>query len=388
MDFQFDIQTMIYLFIFGNLFIALLITAYRFHSHKDIATTMFIQSKWLQVLYWCSILIWDYVPHFLSIPLSNALILGGGCLEIISLLMMMGMMGRKVKLYYLAITVCSTISFCIIAVFFNHSSLRIASASLWVIMFVIYPAHYLTTNKDGSPLQRMLGLLYYCFAAIMLVRTAVALIGETEMNVFTANLAQHLYYLGMYLLLTLGTAGFILLSNESSYETLKRIATYDEMTGILSRRAFIVEAHLKLARAAKKMDYVTLLLMDLDHFKKVNDTYGHDAGDRVLKAFALTTQSQLGNGDLFGRVGGEEFAVLFCGLDEESSEHKAEILRKAVMNSFQQEIPIRYTVSIGMITVLPTSNTPLDALYKLTDKALYRAKQEGRNRVVRAKWLG
>lgn len=383
MNFQLDIRTLVYLFIFGNLFILLLITNYRSNASKDIASIRFIRSKWLQLLFWCSLLLWDFVPHYLSIPISNLLMLSGCYLEMTALLMMMGQMGRRVKLYYLVLIVCGVISYSIIALFYNFSSLRIACASIGSTLFVLYPAYYLTANGKGSPLQRILGLLLYVFAAIMLGRALVALIWSPEMNVFTTNLSQNLYYIGMYLLLIVGTAGFILLANEHTYVKLKRIATYDELTGTLNRRAFFQDAEVKFAEAVRKQEYISFLLLDLDHFKKVNDTYGHDIGDLVLQDFALTIKGYLANGDLFGRLGGEEFAILLYGMDEKSCDHKAEVLREAIMKSSNPEIPQGYTVSIGLITIFPDSQASLNMLYRLSDKALYQAKQEGRNRVIR-----
>ncbi|AIQ43259.1 GGDEF domain-containing protein [Paenibacillus sp. FSL R7-0297] len=384
MSFQLDINTLLYLFILGNLFSGLLITFYRYHFAKDTASVLFITAKWLQVVFWGSILLWDYIPHWIVIPVSNALILAGGGLEISALLMMMGMMDRKAKLYYWGLVVGSVLSFSIVALFFNHANLRVATTSLWVMLFVIYPGYRLTAGKERSPLQRIMGSVFYTIAAVMLLRSFVALILEPEMGPLTGNPAQYLYYLGMFLMLIVGIAAFILLSNEHSYEKLKRIAAYDSLTGILGRRAFLIEAELKLAMAARKREYCSMLLLDLDHFKIVNDTYGHDKGDVVLQDFALTIESQLGIGDLFGRVGGEEFAIMLYGQDVENSSRKAEELRQAVKAASGDSLAGGYTVSIGMITILPEQQTALNTLYKLSDRALYQAKQDGRDRVVRA----
>jgi diguanylate cyclase (GGDEF)-like protein len=386
MNFQLDIKTLLYLFILGNFFIALLITFYRFHFSKDIASTLFIAAKWIQLLYWSSILLWDYIPLVIGIPLSNGLILVGGGLEIAALLMMMGMMERRVKLYYLALGVGSILSFAVVALFFNRANLRVATTSIWSMLFVVYPGYRLMANKEGSPLQKVLGSVFYTIAAVMLLRSFVALIVEPDMGPLSANPAQYLFYLAMFFLLIVGTAAFILISNEHSYEKLKRIATYDSLTGILGRRAFLLEAEVKLALAAKKREYYSLLLLDLDHFKKVNDTYGHDKGDGLLQNFAFTIESCLGHGDLFGRVGGEEFAVMLYGTDEEHSIRKAEELRQAVKDAAEDNLTCKYTVSIGMITVLPDQHISLNSLYKLSDRALYQAKQDGRDRVVAAQY--
>lgn len=383
MGFQPDIKTMIYLFIFGNIFTLLLITTYRISAARETASTFFIGSKWLQLFYWCSLLLWDTLPRGLIIPFANLLILLGGTLEITALLQMMDMFGRRVKLYYLALMVGSTLSYGVIAVFFNHSALRITLVSLWSMLFFLYPAYRLILNPKGTSLQRILGCFFAMFAVIMLGRAAVALLIVPDMNVFTVNLSQSLYYLAMYLLLIVGTAGFILLSNERSHEKLKRLAAYDELTGILSRRAFLLESELKLEQAVKKRVPISLLLLDLDNFKVVNDTYGHDMGDEVLRLFALTVEANLGNDDLFGRVGGEEFAILLYGLDEQGCDDKAETLRRAVQSSSVEQIPSGSTVSIGAITLVPGPEVSFNTLYKQSDQALYRAKQEGRNRIVR-----
>lgn len=361
-----------------------MITFYRYHFPKDIASSLFIASKWIQVIFWSSILLWDYIPHRIAVPLSNALILAGGGLEIAALMMMMGMLDRRAKLYYLTITAGSIFSFVIVALFFNHPNIRVATTSLWVMLFVLYPGCRLTASPERSPLQKILAAVFYAIAAVMLLRSFVALAVEPDMGPLTANPAQYLYYLGMFLMLIGGIAAFILLSNEHSYQKLKRIATYDSLTGILGRRAFLLEAELKLALAARKREYCSLLLLDLDHFKKVNDTYGHDTGDSVLQEFALTAESTLAGGDLLGRVGGEEFAILLYGQDALSSSHQAEALRETLKEASVHSLPCGYTVSIGIVSVLPDQQTSLNALYKLCDLALYQAKQEGRDRVVRS----
>lgn len=384
MSFQLDIKTLLYLFILGNLFTGLMITFYRYHFTKDIASALYIASKWIQVVYWCSILLWDYVPHKVSVPLSNGLILAGGGLEIAALLMMMGMLDRRAKLFYLGITAGSILSFAVVALYFNRPNLRVATTSLWAMLFVLYPGWRLTRDRESSPLQKLLASIFYTIAAVMLLRSFVALAVEPDMGPLTANPAQYLYYLGMFLMLIGGIAAFILLSNEHSYQKLKRIATYDSLTGILSRRAFLLEAELKLALAVRKGEYCSLLLLDLDHFKKVNDTYGHDKGDNVLQDFAHTAESMLTGSDLFGRVGGEEFAILLYGQDAGSSSIQAELLRGTVREASVHSLDGGYTVSIGVISVLPDQQTCLNSLYKLCDLALYQAKQEGRDRVVRA----
>lgn len=384
MGLKLDINTLVYIFIFGNLFILLLITNYRSGANKDMASTMFVWAKTAQLFFWSLFLFWiNYMPIDIYITLNNLMVIIGSCFEITALLLMMSVPISRIKLYYIRIIISGMITLFLVVLFYKSPGLRMAFISLWSIVFVIFPSYHLTANKKGTPLQKTLGLLFFVYALIMLVRAVIILIWSKDHMDLIDHISQWLFYFGMYLLMVLGAAGFILLSNEHTYVKLKRIASYDNLTGIRNRGAFFEEAQLMFEHAVSEQTYISFLEMDLDHFKKVNDTYGHDMGDTVLEHFASTIKDFLKNGELFGRLGGEEFAVMLYGLNEESCDRKAEALREAVMQTSTQKIPEGYTVSIGVITIIPDSEFTLHKLYRLSDKALYQAKHGGRNRVIR-----
>ena len=138
-------------------------------------------------------------------------------------------------------------------------------------------------------------------------------------------------------------------------------------------------------RVARKGDRCAVLMLDLDHFKAVNDRYGHAVGDTVLRSFAEILRDSLRSSDLAGRVGGEEFAVLLPHTDLAGALLLAERIRHAVASYCRvpQHPELRMTVSIGASELLPEDPSPEVALAR-ADAALYRAKQEGRNRVVAA----
>ncbi len=164
---------------------------------------------------------------------------------------------------------------------------------------------------------------------------------------------------------------------------LRLVATTDGLTGALSRRAFLATAARDLARVRGQGGDLSCILLDLDHFKRINDTHGHAAGDRALQEVVLLLKSGLRKEDYVGRLGGEEFAVVMPGADGAIACDIGERLRQRVMNA-QLPIPVgevRLTVSVGVATLLPEDASIEDLLCR-SDKALYAAKASGRNRLV------
>jgi diguanylate cyclase (GGDEF)-like protein len=180
-----------------------------------------------------------------------------------------------------------------------------------------------------------------------------------------------------------GTLGNIIMIFERLHAELVRQASVDPLTESLNRRSFMLRAETILSR--RRADRLAVLLMDLDHFKAVNDRYGHAAGDAVLTAFANLSRQVLRDGDLFSRYGGEEFVALLTDCDAAGAEAMAERLRArlAAHAIIVNDQKITLTVSIG-IAVPTRPGIPLEDLVGSADTALYRAKALGRNRVIRA----
>ncbi|MBF0203088.1 MAG: GGDEF domain-containing protein [Desulfamplus sp.] len=176
----------------------------------------------------------------------------------------------------------------------------------------------------------------------------------------------------------------ILFSDISERKRLEReltqLATMDSLTGIINRRFFMERAEEEISRAVRYNHPITFFMMDIDHFKNVNDTYGHHAGDVVLKNVSQICLDSLRLNDLFGRIGGEEFAVL---LPETPLEH-AKIVAERIRQSIEKVrwnidgITVSCTMSIG-ISQLQRNSKGLHQLMKAADDALYDAKNSGRN---------
>ena len=165
---------------------------------------------------------------------------------------------------------------------------------------------------------------------------------------------------------------------------LASLVLRDPLTGTLNRRGFEQELDRTIARAARYGGEVSLLAIDVDHFKRVNDTYGHLAGDAVLRDLALVIGGSARAGDLVARVGGEEFVMLLPHTDEESAgvvaERLLELVRAHRCDVLRDEM--RLTVSIGIATEQVVDDAVASALRARADEALYVAKRLGRNRVV------
>ena len=186
------------------------------------------------------------------------------------------------------------------------------------------------------------------------------------------------------------TLGFVMLNSErlevelkSAQVELQRLAETDFLTGIANNRRFFEAGEREIQRARRYGHPLAALMLDLDHFKKVNDTYGHAAGDKVLVEMTATVRNLLRDIDVFGRLGGEEFAILLPETDLAGGRATAERLRAAIAETAIDagNRLLRTTISIG-VTLLSPEDNGMDALLKRADDAMYEAKRNGRNRVV------
>jgi len=166
--------------------------------------------------------------------------------------------------------------------------------------------------------------------------------------------------------------------------TLKQLAATDTLTGLPNRRAFMAHLAAELAQIRQgAVESGVIIMLDLDFFKKVNDTYGHGVGDEVLRHMAALLQSKLRRGDMAGRLGGEEFAVMLSSIGLSDGLMLADRLRETlVANPAQTEAgTVRFTASLGVSVLNQSAGSP-EACLDQADQALYQAKREGRNRVI------
>jgi len=169
-------------------------------------------------------------------------------------------------------------------------------------------------------------------------------------------------------------------------ETLTAMATTDGLTGIYNRTYFMELSLREIGRAAEKKEPVSLILIDLDYFKQVNDCYGHKAGDIVLQEFVKIIKGELRELDFLGRFGGEEFMVFLANTSAATAMQVAERLRASVAEAriAYEQTEIQITASFGVVALQGLAAGDFDGLFKKADQALYGAKNAGRNSVILA----
>ncbi len=165
-------------------------------------------------------------------------------------------------------------------------------------------------------------------------------------------------------------------------EKLLQLATTDELTGIANRRSFMERLNNEFDRAKRYESRYSLLMIDIDYFKSINDNYGHKAGDKALQSAASVMKKSLRTSDIIGRVGGEEFSVILPETDIKAALFIAERLRSRVEDTvvIHDDEEIFITVSIG-VSESQTGDQSVDDIYIRSDSAMYNAKKNGRNRV-------
>ena len=176
---------------------------------------------------------------------------------------------------------------------------------------------------------------------------------------------------------------YVLMLSERLNTQLQNMADTDVLTGLLSRRAFIDRMKRILSRAQHDNTALSFLVLDIDNFKNINDTYGHFTGDELLKKYADVMKGCFRSEDIIGRLGGEEFAIAISNIDNAAAVKVAERLRSEIENVsiLCNDKPVSTTISIGIADLHKNVNG-YETLFREADAALYRAKNMGRNRII------
>ncbi|HSV29167.1 MAG TPA: GGDEF domain-containing protein, partial [Candidatus Omnitrophota bacterium] len=253
-------------------------------------------------------------------------------------------------------------------------SLEVATVTALIARELLWPP------SAGRVAQRATGGVYVLTVVFFLGRAvAIATSDRPEMVLLSDRYtsAALLWMLSLVLATTLGMA---LMTSERLQEELNHQASRDPLTGALNRRAFALLAQKALARCRRQGEALAVLVMDLDHFKQINDRHGHAAGDTYLCRFVAVAEQTLRAEDVVCRFGGEEFVALMPAASPAQALSAAERLRTAFADAVQSDptLPVAATVSIGIGAL--DGDESIEDLLQRADEALYLAKHNGRNR--------
>lgn len=240
---------------------------------------------------------------------------------------------------------------------------------------------------------QLTGIVFFLGGLILIVRIPYILwMADTPNAPFANDPMQLVVYLYAALGPVVASFGYLLLCQEGTLRALRHTAATDPLTGLFNRRPFESMGRRMLAEAMRRQRPLTLIVIDVDHFKAINDQYGHALGDAVLRALAELLQRELRDSDLLGRMGGEEFAVLLPDTTHAFGLEVAERLRVAVvaMRVAALGVALDVRISLGVATIAAPDDRAgtiddmfVDLLHR-GDLAMYAAKRAGRNQVASA----
>jgi diguanylate cyclase (GGDEF)-like protein/hemerythrin-like metal-binding protein len=316
------------------------------------------------------------IPDFLSIWVANvALVSAFSCLTYAFGVFQKRRISRWILLTPVAVVALG------FAVFMSNIAARMAiNGVVFLVQDLILLGHLaraLRENRGRGMYLLTAGVLLFL---LVLAITAVAeLTGIERVHRITdATLAQTVRFLSAFVSLNLISLGFVLMTKERADERTRQMAMKDKLTDCWNRFRIEEVAQQEMLRLARYGAPVSLIMIDLDFFKAVNDRFGHGTGDQILKDFAATVQSCIRNTDVLGRWGGEEFIVLLPASSYFVTATIAERIRAAIEAGAHPN-GIRITASLGFSSC--QSSDSWDEWLARADLALYRAKAEGRNRV-------
>ena len=245
---------------------------------------------------------------------------------------------------------------------------------LFTTLYLIYITQKHSTNKSGFYYYTSIGFSFIFYGLFILTLNTVFVYPAEAVNI-----SSKLLFVCGYSLLAIGVTKWIRY-NENRQDELSYQANTDELTGILNRRSFTKYIENEYKNARVRSEPFSLIIIDIDFFKNINDNYGHIVGDEILKKLSQLMKSSFRNTDKVCRWGGEEFAILLPSTSMTNAINVAEKIRQKVEKSSHQvkEKSINYTISLGVSESLAVDES-IDQIINRADTALYKAKDGGRN---------
>ncbi|TRZ65617.1 MAG: GGDEF domain-containing protein [Rhodocyclaceae bacterium] len=379
----FDVRTLVVITLSASV-IAVLAMLFLYIGHRqERALKHAVYALAMQSLGLFSLALRNVAPDWLSIVVANTLIIVGGVYLMVGSVRIF--YRRAFRLRWLVLLGLLTLAiFWYLTYVRNDYFLRVVAFAVIASGLAFMGAReFFRPVEDeiwcGPRLLTMALLLGYGVSA--LVRIPMAWVGGTR-ELLAPTVGNMISYLSGSLLLGLWPFLMALLVGQRLLAQQRHLAMTDLLTGVLNRRGFEEAMQREFSRAARKNETLSLLLLDIDHFKQINDRFGHQLGDRVLALLTKHVSGTLRTEDVFGRLGGEEFGVILPSINHAQALEVAERIRGLVaalpIDAAQAQAHI--TVSIGVAST-DADGREWDSLYRVADQRLYDVKTAGRNQV-------
>jgi len=316
------------------------------------------------------------LPDLFAIALANLLIFSGVYLQYFGSQQFFGLQPRFWPRYAIIVGM-ALVSTWFLVVDPQYRARLMVSIAVMSWLFASH-AYLVYTRGARSFAYRMAMVVLVCSVLSQVLRFATAWLFPVGTGILD-NTPQNLIYVISYPFMMLLTAiSLVLMATDRVRAEFEHLASHDSLTDALTRRNLTEACHQELERCKRHGRMMSLLLIDIDHFKAINDQYGHQAGDQALVLFVQTVTTLLRSADAIGRLGGEEFVVVLPETTLDVAQVVAERIRRKVADL---PVPESFTVSIGVTTNQGGDDT-VEALLARADRAMYQAKQDGRNRVA------
>lgn len=380
-----DVKTLIAILFWGNFTSVILVYSYQIFNHnakeQKLVKYLFL-AKLFQTFAYLFIFYRGTLSNFFSINIGNSFLLIGFYLEALSMLEIIRADNKRLQQLLRFILYTTLVIFNILEIANPDSALRVSIASVCVFSILVIPNLKLLLTKRMGKFKRLIGVYYLFFISLLLPR-AVYTVVTKDVNIFSNFMIQSLTFLALVLLMVFSLSAYLLLMKETADKTIKSMATTDCLTGLSNRYSFMEAAEDAFTLHKHEAVQLSILYLDIDYFKKVNDNYGHSFGDEVLTRFGQIINTNLRAWDLSCRYGGEEFVVLLS----HTNSYTGQVVAKRIMSevdsaTFASQPDFKFTVSIGIVNGTPEYSDHISKFIDQADRALYEAKNTGRNKII------
>lgn len=378
-----DTFTIYFLTLLGNVIMLLMLAVFAKTTGFEGLMRYYIYGKLLQTIGAALGLFRGLIPVDLSVIFGNSFVYLGGALEVYCIVYVDKMPLASVTKRWIQVVAGITVGFILLYLSGANTGTRVFVSAMILAGYSLAAAAGLYWCKHTTNLRKILAVFFVVLAVSQIVRALDALPRGANYPLFAASSLQMISFISIYMHTLISTMAYLLISREVTDIKLKKAATRDYLTGIYNRMQFIQLSEKLLSLMIRQKKPTTIFMIDFDFFKVINDTYGHDTGDRVLIHFSQKVQSITRNEDLFGRYGGEEFILFAPNTTAEDALAMGRKIKAAIDLSLEKDTSIPgYTVSIGTATMVPETLADMNTLIVQADQALLQAKRNGRNRIV------